>query len=161
MKRDVALTLTAGLAGATLMYFWDPVKGRGRRALVRDKARSYYRHAGHTVEETASDVSNRVHGFFTEVKARLHPAPVSDEVLVERVRARLGRLIDHPHAVHVTADRGVVHLHGVVSPLEVPRLLCALSCIQGVRRIVDRLNTEPLFQPESEGTKDLAAELLA
>lgn len=160
MKRDVALSLGAGLAGATLMYFYDPVKGRGRRAVVRDKVRSYYRHAGKTVEELTSDAANRVRGVIAEGKAKLAPEPVNDDVLVERVRARLGRLVDHPHAVRVEADRGLVTLHGPVPEHEVAHLLRSVACIPGVRRIVDRLNVEAPVVPAARTQPEMASELL-
>jgi len=47
------------------------------------------------------DLINRLRGLSAEVRAALHPGPVPDEVLVERVRAKLGRV-----PAHARWDRG-------------------------------------------------------
>ena len=55
-------------AGAAVMYFMDPDRGRRRRALVRDKAVS----AGHaftdTVNARTKDLANRGYGMAMEAK---------------------------------------------------------------------------------------------
>jgi len=48
--------------------------------------------------------------------AQWDDTPVDDDVLVERVRAHLGRAVSHPHAVDVGAADGVVTLRGPTAP---------------------------------------------
>ncbi len=54
--------LTALGIGALAMYFFDPVSGRRRRALVRDKMTHYHREATVYAESTAKDLRNRAQG---------------------------------------------------------------------------------------------------
>src|ERR1041385_3242642 len=107
MKKDTTATLLWGLGvGAGLMYLFDPDRGKRRRALVRDKAQALTRRLQKTVDKTSRDLRNRVQGLALEAKS--HNVP--DEVLVERVRSKLGRLVSHPHAIEVAAKNGVVTL---------------------------------------------------
>jgi uncharacterized membrane protein len=64
---------------------------------------------------------------------------VSDEALVGRVRAALGRVVSHPHAVEVFVDRGHVHLSGPILADEVRPLLGAVRSVAGVRGVSDHL----------------------
>jgi gas vesicle protein len=62
---------TAGLAlgvvvGTALMFFFDPVMGKRRRALLRDKAAAISNDISRTAEDTADDVGNRAKGFASE-----------------------------------------------------------------------------------------------
>lgn len=54
--------------GALAMYFFDPVSGRRRRALVRDKMTHYRREATQYAESTAQDLRNRAQGLVAEAK---------------------------------------------------------------------------------------------
>src|SRR5438094_824144 len=96
----------AGL-GAGLMYVFDPVQGRRRRALVRDQ----FVHALHELDDaigvTFRDVSHRSSGLWAEARslpARLSGEAVPDRVLEERVRAKLGRYVSHPGSIGVTVN---------------------------------------------------------
>jgi hypothetical protein len=66
--------------------------------------------------------------------------PVPDDLqLIERVRARMGRLVAHPHAIQVGANNGRVTLSGPVLRHEVARLLDAIRRVWGVATVEDRL----------------------
>jgi len=69
------------------------------------------------------------------------PRPVSDDILLERVRARLGELVARPDAVQVAVEDGVVRLSGEVLPQERDALLLALIGIPGVWRLRNALGT--------------------
>jgi uncharacterized membrane protein len=64
---------------------------------------------------------------------------VSDEVLTERVRSRLGGLISHPSALEVNAEQGHVTLRGPVLRDEASRLLKGVAAVRGVRDVNDQL----------------------
>src|SRR5437762_5476913 len=49
----------AAAAGAVAMYLLDPVRGRRRRAMTRDKALHYAHEATHAATITGRDVANR------------------------------------------------------------------------------------------------------
>lgn len=136
-----ARLLTYGLAlGAGLMYVLDPRQGAARRALIRDKSRR----ALHDIEEAAEvgtrDMTHRLEG----AVARAHIARSKDEVpgdlLVARVRAKLGHVCSHPHAIEVTAKgESVIELKGPVLAREAHHVLSAISRVPGVRVIDDDL----------------------
>jgi hypothetical protein len=64
---------TAFGLGAAFMYFYDPVSGRRRRAITRDKAVSAANEAIESAESTARDLRNRGQGVLAEVKSAVTP----------------------------------------------------------------------------------------
>jgi hypothetical protein len=76
-------------------------------------------------------------------RARL-PLRVTDELLVLRVRAALGRFTTHPKSIHVTAARARVTLRGAV---------LAGERADGVEAVDDRLTTyvDAIGVPELQG----------
>src|SRR5215216_5482946 len=101
MSKELALLGGVGL-GAALMYSLDPDRGRRRRARVRDKVLSAAHRAPDAIGTTARDVRNRARGLAAEVGSMYAAAAeVADDVLVARVRSKLGRFVSHPHAVEV------------------------------------------------------------
>ena len=134
------LWLIAGLGlGWGLGQVLDPARGRRRRAMVRDKLVSAAHAVGDAVDTTSRDVGNRTRGVVAELRARRSTEPVSDEVLVERVRAALGGVVRHPGSIEVSATNGEVTLRGPVLRDEVPRLLRRVRAVRGVRDVDDRL----------------------
>ena len=129
----------AAAAGAALMYLFDPVRGRGRRAVLKDKAAHLCREMVEETEGARNNIVNRALGIFAAARSRLQSRPVDDAVLVERVRARLGRLVSHPHAVAVAADQGVVTLAGSIPRAEIRRLVHEAAHIPGVAEVVSHL----------------------
>lgn len=128
-------------AGAAIMYMSDPREGRRRRARLREAAA----HTAHLVTAatamTSRDVEHRLSGAAARVLGRLieEPEPIND-VLVERVRARLGRLVSHPGAIDVTANEGTVTLTGPIFEAEVEQVLNGVAAVPGVTAIENRLH---------------------
>ena len=108
--------LTGLGVGAGLMYFLDPERGRRRRALVKDKlAHSAHVSAG-AMGTATRDLAHRASGAIARARSTLRQRPVDDVVLVERVRAQLGRLASHPHAIAVDATAGRIRVRGPIVP---------------------------------------------
>ena len=130
--------------GAGLMYMLDPVAGRRRRTLVYDKAQSYWHATCDFLAKTGRDASNRTRGLVHEARTQLartdRPA---DTVLMERVRAKIGRVVSQSKAINVTADHGCVTLRGAVPANEVPELLAAVESVPGVNVVVNQLEVKP------------------
>jgi len=61
MNNKTAIVGAVGL-GAALMYFFDPDRGKRRRALVRDKVESAGNKASEYAEKMGRDVRNRAYG---------------------------------------------------------------------------------------------------
>ena len=134
MNKVLKVAGAAGL-GAGLMYLLDPDRGKRRRALLRNKAGHATRIAAHVAGRTRRDVRNHLLGVFAEVRSRFRTGEVSDSVLDARVRSKLGRVVSHPHAVEVKADKGLVRLSGPVLADELHPLLEAVAAIGGVKSI--------------------------
>lgn len=116
MNRLVQFLSTVG-AGAGLMFFLDPSRGRRRRSLVRDKATHYLNLIDDAIDTTSRDFNNRAHGLVARATSLLDLGEIpDDDVLVARVRSKMGRYVSHPGAVEVSAHRGLVRLSGQ-SPL--------------------------------------------
>jgi hypothetical protein len=135
-----AIAVTGIGLGAAAMYVVDPDRGRRRRARLRE-AVAHASHRAHAVAGmTARDIQHRVSGVAARTLDKLieEPAP-SDEVLAERVRAQLGRLVSHPGAVDAVARSGTVTLSGPVFDAEVEQLLKGVAAVAGVMAIENRL----------------------
>ena len=132
--------LLAGLGvGIGLAYLFDPARGGRRRALVRDTAVSGVHTVVDAADATTRDVTNRLVGTVAELLGHLERDSASDETIVERVRAKLGRVVSHPHAIHVTSDDHVITLSGAILAVEVPRLLRTVEGVRGVREVINQL----------------------
>lgn len=128
----------AGL-GAGLMYLYDPDRGNRRRALIRDQVNHLINCTANYFDTAGRDLSNRLTGIQAEMGAMLTHDDADDRVIIERVRAKLGRHVSHPRAIHVEAHDGHVILSGPVLAHEVEGLLCAVNQVRGVRELENRL----------------------
>lgn len=132
--------ITHGVAlGAGLMFLLDPRQGGARRAYVRDKSIR----ASHELEEAARvgarDLSHRIEGAVARLLTRTEER-VSPDVLVARVRARLGHVCTHPHAIQVKSKGdGWIELKGPVLADEKGHVLTAIGHVRGVEEIDDDL----------------------
>ena len=131
--------LFGGALGALAMYFLDPAQGRRRRARTRDKLVHAAKAAGEAGKVTARDTAHRAQGVLAEAKRLFNHEPVSDEALVGRVRAALGRVVSHPHAIQVFVDRGHVDVSGPILADEVRHFLATVRNVPGVRGVSDHL----------------------
>jgi len=129
----------AGIAGAGIMYFLDPVFGKRRRALLQEKARHFSKLAGRGMNVVARDSSHRIQGLVGESTHALRTEEVEDDVLVERVRSAMGRAVSHPHSIEVDVTDGWVTLSGPVLAEEQRRLLQCVNKVRGVQFLEDRL----------------------
>ncbi|HJR63404.1 MAG TPA: SRPBCC family protein [Gemmatimonadaceae bacterium] len=139
--RDRSLALLGGLGlGALLMYLFDPDRGKRRRHMVRDKAVRALHVSGDALDATGRDLRNRAQGAAAELRARTRKDEPGDEVIVQRVRAELGRTVAHPSSVIATSENGIVTLSGPILAREADRLLAAVKRVRSVRDVVDQLD---------------------
>lgn len=140
-------SLLSGVAlGAALVFVLDPDRGGRRRALVRDKIVRGSRLTGEALDATMRDMQNRARGIAATARGRLRHEEVDDRRLVERVRARLGRVCSHPHAIDVEVRDGEVTLRGPALADEVHSLLTTAASVRGVHSVVNDL--EPHDSPD-------------
>jgi gas vesicle protein len=145
MKRTDLLVGAA--IGAALAFIFDPQSGRRRRSLVRDQMVRATRKTRDGVDATARDFYNRTRGIAAAARGRLTERSIDDARLVERVRAKLGRLTSHPHAIDVEVEQGEVTLRGVILAGEINNLLATVATVRGVRNVINEL--EPHDSPDS------------
>jgi hypothetical protein len=141
MRKEILLAGSVGV-GAGLMYILDPSRGRRRRAMLRGHTTHFVGTARVKLDKKARYFGKRARGLFAEAGAALRRDAVTDEVLVERVRAQLGRVVSRPCDVEVLAEEGRVTLRGVVRVKEVERLLRRVSRVRGVRGVECQLNVK-------------------
>ncbi|HEY7786657.1 MAG TPA: BON domain-containing protein [Pyrinomonadaceae bacterium] len=138
MNRQLMFGLGVGL-GTAGMFLLDPARGKRRRALVRDKVAYVKRKTTDGIETTAHDLKNRARGLKASVQSRFASGNVDDGVLVDRVRAKLGRTVSHPAAIEVKAENGKITLSGPILQNEESHLLSCVKWIPGVKEVNNQL----------------------
>ena len=113
MNRLLRMLGSIGL-GAGVMYFYDPTRGRRRRALVRDQAIRMVNQSDDFIDKAMRDMRNRARGVLAETTALLSDQQAPDWIVEERVRAELGRISRHSSALEVSAEQGRVMLRGPI-----------------------------------------------
>jgi hypothetical protein len=134
------LTFGTGLGlGTAAMFLLDPDRGRRRRALLRDKVDWCTRKTSEGLKVTARDFNNRARGIASTVQSKFSSGETDDAVIIDRVRAKLGRAVSHPHAINVTATDGNVSLSGPILEKEVDNLLTCVKRVLGVNEVTNNL----------------------
>jgi hypothetical protein len=149
---------TAFAAGATAMYFMDPLVGRRRRALVRDKGVAASHDIEHFARAKGRRAADKLHGVVAGTKAALASAPVGDAQLRERIRSRLGRIVDAPGDIEVDVVGGHVVLRGHADAAEIAELLDRVSLMRGVDSIDSHLAANESLPSQGYARMDGAAQ---
>ena len=130
---------TVFAAGVATMYYLDPQTGRRRRALARDKSAA----VGHDVKEAARSKTKRAvdhaRGAAARTRAQLSNEFVDDNVLRERVRSRLGHLVEQP--IQVDVHDGRIVLSGDLTARAFDELINDISTMPGVQNVESRRST--------------------
>ena len=107
LKNAIAISLGAAGAGAGLMFLFDPNRGGRRRGFIGDKTVHVAKFVSRGFRKSGKDLSNRTRGVVAETSARVAREGVADDILAERVRSKLGRVLSHPRAIDVMAQKRV------------------------------------------------------
>lgn len=143
------LLIGAALGGAA-MYLLDPDKGRRRRALIRDQGVKAMSNVRDMIDAASRDLANRGAGVGGRTRSLFWRRKATDDVLVERVRAKMGRYVSHPHSIEVTASDGQVVLSGAILRHEHMGLLAGVRAVPGVMDILDQLTVYDSAEGVSE-----------
>ena len=122
-------------AGALAAYLADPELGEQRRTKVMSRTRQLLNRVRHDAKMSLRDTQHHLAGMAAELRSHLSADEPSSEVLEQRIRSRIGRVISRPRSVHVLCDHGLVTLWGRVPKDEIYRLLHAVRTVPGVREI--------------------------
>jgi hypothetical protein len=159
MKNKMLLGTGLGIA---LAYMFDPDRGNRRRALVGDRVRRTSRKTRDALDATGRDIANRTAGIVAATRGRLARHDPDDATLVERVRAKLGRVCSHPRAIDVQGVGGNVTLRGPILSSERDRLLATIAAVRGVRSVSNELDSHDSAEgvPSLQGSGTLAGPTL-
>lgn len=125
------------------MYFFEPNRRHTRRKLCAEKTVSILAQGEHLVQKKGKDMLNRARGLLAEARSRCEATEhVSDEVLLERVRSRIGHVISEPHSMSITVRGGTVILSGTMAHNGKKRLLKEVRDVPGVRKVEALLTHE-------------------
>jgi len=143
--------------GAALTYFFDPRQGRRRRALVRNKALHTFKQEQDLFDKARRDLANRARGAVQRARTPRQASP-DDAVIIDRVRAALGRVASHPSAIFVECEGGCVVLSGAVLEGETREVIRCVEAVPGVRFVINELepHATPAGVPELQGHAHLA-----
>jgi len=136
-RAEHTLTLLTGMViGATIMYAFDEHRGSKRRAMARDKLV----HAGHllgrNLKKHGRDLLNRGVGQVAEIRSAIRDrvGAISDDQLIDRVRAQLGHVLTHAGLLEIVAVEGNVTVRGPVLHREVDKIRDRIRKVRGVRQ---------------------------
>jgi osmotically-inducible protein OsmY len=146
------LALLAAGAGAAVAFFADPVNGRRRRHMARDKVRARARRTGSRSLRTFRFTRAQLYGYGQRALHNLPQAPpeLDDTTLAHKVESILFRDNSVPKGrINVNAENGVVYLRGQLDEPELIRWIEARARrIAGVRGVVSLLHVPGAAVPE-------------
>jgi hypothetical protein len=137
----IGTAASCAAVGALTMYFFDPNRGRARRAYCEQQIGGFVRKTGRSMRATGVHVANRVRGMSHEASRSLRDSANDTASLIARVRAELGHWVSNPKGINVSADPdGSVTLSGMCSGSESHGLLGAIAKVPGICQIINRLD---------------------
>jgi uncharacterized membrane protein len=151
----------AAAVGAAAYYFLEGERAKNRRAAFSRKAARLTESLAESASKYASDVQHRLKGIALEVWHYPPRRPPDDRVVEERIRSRMGRVVEHPHRIHVASERGSVTLWGAAAESEVRKLVHAVETMPGVIEVLNHIERrEPAEPVESNSLKHAHHETL-
>jgi hypothetical protein len=133
----------AAAVGAALMWLFDPVGGRRRRALVRDRGAAAVRRLFRRGARVGRGVAADAYGVGRKaMHVHEQPKDYDDQTLKSKVESELFRDADAPKGqVDVNAQDGVVQLRGELdSPELIEELVERTRRVHGVHDVENLLH---------------------
>jgi osmotically-inducible protein OsmY len=139
-----------GAAGAAAEYFLDPVDGKRRRHVARDKATKVLRRGSRKAAAQAQYAAGVAQGKVAGARPS-EPKHHDDVTLAHKVETEIFRAPDAPKgSVDVNAEHGVVYLRGEVETTErAEELAEAARQVEGVKSVKNLLHTPGTPAPQS------------
>jgi uncharacterized membrane protein len=162
--RSLGSALTGAVAAVGVMYYFDAGSGQRRRAQLAERSLRSSRYWLSRLRFAGRDLASRAGGVGARAASLLRLREVTPEIVAERVRAAMGRVVSHPGAVQVSVDE--IHrvvLRGAVLAWEHAPLCREVLGTPGVRELRDELvayeSAEQVCAPQG-GRPRRARELL-
>ncbi len=131
------------LAGALVAFFFDPARGRRRRAQVAQRIPAFFRRRGRELGRVGRAATAEAYGAKQKVThLREEPKDLNDPALAAKVETILFRDADVPKGqINVNVQDGVVQLRGEVPrPEMIDELVERARSVQGVREVENLLH---------------------
>lgn len=130
----VGCFLGGAIVGARLMYLFDPDRGNARRAVVRDKFRRGIHLFQREGNKQLRNIGNHLLGGIKELRSTVRDRArnLDEDILLERVRAQLGRDVQHLRMLDFSVQNGCMVVSGPVLHGEADKIRRKLHKIRGV-----------------------------
>jgi hypothetical protein len=155
MTRSALLPLGAATAtGAVAAFFFDPVLGRRRRGMLRQRVLASARRGVRRSVRTERAAQGRVRGLAIRAAHRHEqPKDYDDVTLAHKVETQLGRDARVPKGrFNVDACKGVVSLRGLLDDQQtIDRIVKLTRRTQGVRGVENLLHLPGTPPPNLNG----------
>jgi len=142
------------LVGATLAYFFDPNQGTRRRAIARDKLRSWLGQGAKGAVSRAAYVGGQAYGIVQEtIRPHAPDNPNPDDVtLTDRVESEIFRDPGIPKGdININTVDGVVELRGELETQQaIDDLIAKVRAIPNVNDVTSYLHTPGTPAPNKE-----------
>lgn len=141
-KRWTGRLLLAGAAGAVAAFFLDPVSGKRRRSVLRDRVAGTARTVAGKAQQRGRYIATTAAGKVEAFRHREDGPPENDQTLAHKVESEVFRPADLPKGqVNVNAENGVVVLRGQVkTPDQIKEIESRARKVQGVRDVRNLLH---------------------
>jgi osmotically-inducible protein OsmY len=115
-ERKPLSTIASIGTGATLMYFFDPQRGRTRRAKLADKFVRLANRSTDKADQTSRYLGARAYGLTQRVKhAGPTEPPPTDEALADKIRSEVLTRHQYPKGqINVSVHGGIAELRGTL-----------------------------------------------
>jgi osmotically-inducible protein OsmY len=127
--------------GAGLMFFFDPTRGRSRRAWIAQKTGRYVRETGEFFGRTGRHLRNKAVGSYYQGR-RAVGEYLPDWQLAEHVRSALGQIGIGTGSIAIEACEGCVTLTGRCTPEDVDRVIGSVREVPGVSDVRNQMSVE-------------------
>lgn len=133
-KRSLTVLGAGAALGALAAYFFDPERGRARRAKVKDMTGARVRRASDEARKARIRVENKAQGIRAELQPRVTDPSFNDPTLAQKIKSEVLR--DFPSSVDVTIEDGKAVLRGMLEqPSQIKELEAAVSAVPGVTEV--------------------------
>jgi osmotically-inducible protein OsmY len=148
--------LFASAAGAAVMYFFDPDRGEGRRAMARDRMNGVMRRGKLNMERQTRYREGQVEGLMHQVRTRGQEGPVVDDIaLKDRIESEVfGRRGFPKGKVNVEVIDGRARLDGELdTESEIDEVMDEVKAVQGVTEVESYLHMKGTAAPNKAAAR--------
>jgi len=153
--------LTGAIAGAAAVYFFDPERGRARRAMLSDWVGARVRRGWRTVNEISARTGSSAAAFpqrMVQLRS-MRPRPADDLTLRDRVESEVFRNSDLPKGrINFDVESGVVTIRGQVeNAYQIANVEKAVLKVPGVAGVENLLHVDGTPAPNKAESRKSAS----